>query len=180
MKSVVPCRRDGGAWEDVETRTVTLGEGSQLQAVPFDIKEETPARRGVHLERPGDHRPVAASPPRSGSSSTPKSQRTGEAATSSAPVWASQGAGLAPVPLSFTVAQKHDDPEGWRKLTIRWALFFFAMAGLNEIVWRTQPDAVWVVFRMPGLPLLAPNRVSWFVHLEVLPRDYWNVILRGF
>ncbi|MDF2689859.1 MAG: septation protein, partial [Microvirga sp.] len=28
--------------------------------------------------------------------------------------------------------------EGWRKLTLRWALFFFALAALNEIVWRTQ------------------------------------------
>ena len=26
--------------------------------------------------------------------------------------------------------------EGWRKLTIRWALFFLALAVLNEIVWR--------------------------------------------
>ena len=30
--------------------------------------------------------------------------------------------------------------EGWRKLTLRWALFFFALAVLNEIVWRTQID----------------------------------------
>ena len=30
--------------------------------------------------------------------------------------------------------------EGWRKLTWRWALFFFALAVLNEIVWRTQID----------------------------------------
>jgi sulfide:quinone oxidoreductase len=33
---------------------------------------------------------------------------------------------------------------------------------------------------IPGVPLLAPNRASWFFDLEVLPRDYWNVILRGF
>jgi intracellular septation protein len=26
--------------------------------------------------------------------------------------------------------------EGWRKLTLRWALFFFTLAVLNEIVWR--------------------------------------------
>ncbi len=45
--------------------------------------------------------------------------------------------------------------EGWRKLTLRYGLFFWAMAGLNEIVRLTQTDAVWVVFRMPGLPLLA-------------------------
>src|SRR3569832_170820 len=26
-------------------------------------------------------------------------------------------------------------PQGWRILTVRWALFFFAMAILNEIIW---------------------------------------------
>ena len=34
----------------------------------------------------------------------------------------------------------HLTEEGWRKLTIRWALFFLALAVLNEIVWRTQID----------------------------------------
>ncbi len=29
-------------------------------------------------------------------------------------------------------------PRGWRLLTIRWAVFFFAMAILNEIIWSTQ------------------------------------------
>ena len=29
-------------------------------------------------------------------------------------------------------------PQGWRILTLRWALFFFAMAILNEVIWRTQ------------------------------------------
>src|SRR5262249_20839290 len=32
----------------------------------------------------------------------------------------------------------HLTEEGWRKLTLRWALFFVALAILNEIVWRTQ------------------------------------------
>ncbi len=45
--------------------------------------------------------------------------------------------------------------DGWRKLSLRYGLFFWAMAGLNEFVRLTQSDAVWVVFRMPGLPLLA-------------------------
>ena len=43
----------------------------------------------------------------------------------------------------------------WRKLTIRYALFFFAVAIANEVVWRTQPDATWVIWRMPGMPILA-------------------------
>src|ERR1700709_287005 len=29
-------------------------------------------------------------------------------------------------------------PRGWRALTLRWALFFFGMAILTEVIWRTQ------------------------------------------
>lgn len=43
---------------------------------------------------------------------------------------------------------------GWRTLTLRYGVFFLAMASLNEFVWRTQPDATWVVFRFPGLLIL--------------------------
>ena len=42
-------------------------------------------------------------------------------------------------------------PEGWRKLSLRWALFFFALALLNEIVWRTQTTDVWVSFKVFGV-----------------------------
>jgi intracellular septation protein len=45
--------------------------------------------------------------------------------------------------------------EAWKKLTVRYGLFFLSMAGLNEWVWRTQSDAHWVLFRMPGLWILA-------------------------
>jgi intracellular septation protein len=41
--------------------------------------------------------------------------------------------------------------EGWRKLTFRWALFFFALAILNEIVWRTQSTDFWVSFKVFGI-----------------------------
>ena len=41
--------------------------------------------------------------------------------------------------------------EGWRKLTWRWALFFFALALLNEIVWRTQTTDFWVSFKLFGV-----------------------------
>jgi len=48
----------------------------------------------------------------------------------------------------------HLTAEGWRKLTLRWALFFLALAVLNEIVWRTQSTDVWVAFKVFGvLPL---------------------------
>ncbi len=42
-------------------------------------------------------------------------------------------------------------PEGWRKLTFRWGLFFFVLAGLNEIVWRTQTTDFWVNFKVFGI-----------------------------
>ena len=45
----------------------------------------------------------------------------------------------------------HLTDEGWRKLTLRWALFFFAMAALNEIVWRTQSTDFWVSFKLFGV-----------------------------
>lgn len=37
--------------------------------------------------------------------------------------------------------------EGWRKLTIRWALFFLVLAVLNEIVWRSVSTDTWVAFK---------------------------------
>jgi intracellular septation protein len=42
-------------------------------------------------------------------------------------------------------------PHGWRILTARWALFFFAMAILNEIIWRTQSTDFWVAFKAFGV-----------------------------
>lgn len=41
--------------------------------------------------------------------------------------------------------------EGWSKLTVRWALFFFALAILNEVVWRSQSTDVWVSFKVFGV-----------------------------
>jgi intracellular septation protein len=43
------------------------------------------------------------------------------------------------------------DEEGWRKLTFRWAMFFFVLAALNEIVWRTQTTDTWVSFKVFGI-----------------------------
>ncbi|HEY9452796.1 MAG TPA: septation protein A [Bradyrhizobium sp.] len=40
---------------------------------------------------------------------------------------------------------------GWRILTARWALWFFAMAVLNEIIWRTQSTDFWVSFKVFGM-----------------------------
>ena len=41
--------------------------------------------------------------------------------------------------------------EGWRKLTWRWAIFFFVLAVLNEVVWRTQSTDFWVSFKLFGV-----------------------------
>ena len=45
----------------------------------------------------------------------------------------------------------HLTEEGWRKLTLRWAIFFFALAVLNEIVWRNTSTDVWVDFKVFGV-----------------------------
>ena len=44
--------------------------------------------------------------------------------------------------------------EGWRKLSVRWTLFFLLLAVLNEVVWRNFTEATWVNFKVFGiLPL---------------------------
>ena len=52
-------------------------------------------------------------------------------------------------PLLGTVLALTD--EGWRKLSIRWALFFFLLAILNEIVWRNVSTDMWVNFKVFGI-----------------------------
>jgi intracellular septation protein len=44
--------------------------------------------------------------------------------------------------------------QGWRVLTLRWGVFFAVMAGLNELVWRTQPTEIWVNFKVFGILVL--------------------------
>jgi intracellular septation protein len=46
------------------------------------------------------------------------------------------------------------DEEGWRKLTLRMALCFLALAVVNELVWRNLSDTTWVWFKTFGLPVL--------------------------
>ena len=41
--------------------------------------------------------------------------------------------------------------EGWKILNLRWVYFFFALAILNEIIWRTQSEAFRVNFKVWGL-----------------------------
>jgi intracellular septation protein len=43
------------------------------------------------------------------------------------------------------------DDAGWHKLTVRWMVFFFFVAGLNEFIWRNFETDFWVNFKVFGL-----------------------------
>ena len=46
------------------------------------------------------------------------------------------------------------EDKGWDKLMYRWVFFFIFLAILNEIVWRTQSEEIWINFKVWGiLPL---------------------------
>lgn len=45
-------------------------------------------------------------------------------------------------------------PEGWMILTRRITALFFALALLNELIWRNLSEEIWVLFKFPGLPLV--------------------------
>ena len=57
------------------------------------------------------------------------------------------GKPLLPIVLDTAL---HLDRRGWTKLTFRWGLFFFFLAALNEVVWRTQSDVFWAGFKVFG------------------------------
>ena len=42
----------------------------------------------------------------------------------------------------------HLDAAGWKKLTLRWGLFFLFLAVLNEVVWRNFSTDFWVAFKV--------------------------------
>jgi len=59
------------------------------------------------------------------------------------------------IKYAFTIAFELNE-EGWRKLTVRWGLFFLGLAILNEAVWRNFSTAVWIYAKigMIGLTFL--------------------------
>ena len=77
---------------------------------------------------------------------------------------------LLPVVLDSAL---HLDEEGWRKLTFRWGFFFFVLAALNEVVWRTQSDVFWAGFKvfgtMPLTLLFALSQVPLIMKHEAKP-----------
>ncbi|WP_292534080.1 septation protein A [Methylocystis sp.] len=78
------------------------------------------------------------------------------------------------LPIVFDMAI-HIDDAGWRKLTIRWGLFFFALAGLNEVLRRVLTTDDWVNFKVFGiLPLtllFAVTQAPLIMRHEIRPED---------
>jgi intracellular septation protein len=61
--------------------------------------------------------------------------------------------------------------EGWRRLTLRWALFFFVLAAINEIFWRGFSTDTWIASKMfVSFPL---TLVFAFLQVPLLKR-YWD------
>lgn len=61
--------------------------------------------------------------------------------------------------------------EGWWKLTTRWAVFFFVLAGVNEVMWRFFSTDTWIASKMLlSFPL---TMVFAFLQLPLLKR-YWD------
>jgi intracellular septation protein len=61
--------------------------------------------------------------------------------------------------------------EGWRKLTLRWGIFFFFLALVNEVVWRHFTTDFWVSFKafgiMPLTILFALSQVPLILKYEI-------------
>ena len=58
-------------------------------------------------------------------------------------------------PLKVLMGDAFHLPEAViRTLTVRYALFFFALAAANEVVWRTQSTVFWAFCKFPGVPIL--------------------------
>ena len=47
------------------------------------------------------------------------------------------------------------DDLGWYKLTLRMGVFLIAIAAVNEVVRRTAPTDIWVIFRVYGILVLS-------------------------
>lgn len=60
------------------------------------------------------------------------------------------------------------DEIGWRKLTVRWGLFFLTLAVLNEIVRRNVDTQTWVNFKVWGVLVL--SMVFMFAQMPLIKR----------
>ena len=69
----------------------------------------------------------------------------------------------------FGAAFKLTD-EGWWKLTVRWALFFFVLEAINEVMWRRFSTDTWIASKMfLSFPL---TLVFAFLQVPLLKRHY--------
>jgi intracellular septation protein len=72
-------------------------------------------------------------------------------------------------PLKFLMGSALElDDDGWRKLTLRFALFFIVTAVINELVWRTQSTDLWVNFKVFGI--LALNLLFMLTQIPLIKR----------
>ncbi|MCA0247597.1 MAG: septation protein A [Proteobacteria bacterium] len=61
--------------------------------------------------------------------------------------------------------------EGWYQLTLRWTVFFFVLAGVNEVMWRNFPTETWIASKMfLSFPLTLAFA---FFQIPLLKR-YWD------
>ncbi|HWA19657.1 MAG TPA: septation protein A [Devosia sp.] len=71
-------------------------------------------------------------------------------------------------------------PKGWMILTWRWGLFFFVLAALNEIVWRTQTTDFWVAFKvwatMPLTVIFAASQLPVLTKYAPDPKERIEVV----
>ncbi len=85
------------------------------------------------------------------------------------------GRPLLPVVLDSVLQLKE---EGWRKMTFRWGLFFYVLAIVNEVVWRTQTTDFWVSFKalgiMPLTIVFALAQVPLIMKYELKDEDAQN------
>src|SRR6478752_4885762 len=58
--------------------------------------------------------------------------------------------------IKYVFAQAFElDEAGWKKLTVRWGIFFLSLAAINEAVWRSTSTETWVSFKVWGIiPLI--------------------------
>ena len=61
--------------------------------------------------------------------------------------------------------------EGWYQLTLRWTVFFFVLAAVNEVMWRNFPTETWIASKMfLSFPLTLAFA---FFQIPLLKR-YWD------
>ena len=84
------------------------------------------------------------------------------------------GLAIGKPPLKFLMGSAFElDDAGWRKLTLRFGLFFLVTACINEVVWRTQSTDLWVNFKVFGI--IGLNLVFMMTQLPLIKRHQINV-----